>query len=218
MCAEAVPWRCHRSLVADALVVRGVPAVEILSDDQLAPARADAVRARRGHADHLSARASPAADRSARSTLTRPRVARINPPACATRNPLCMATWSILSLWISYCGASRRHGGCKTLVIHVLHVDLDDPAADARGFGIPGDVVADPETLAHVRLHPIMTSARLDDASATALPLLRAVPRDDHDCDSSVALPVHPSVRTARRLVARRSNSIRAGKLPRGAC
>ena len=32
MCAEAVPWRCHRSLVADALVVRGVPVVEILSD------------------------------------------------------------------------------------------------------------------------------------------------------------------------------------------
>lgn len=31
MCAEAVPWRCHRSLVADALVVRGVPVVEILS-------------------------------------------------------------------------------------------------------------------------------------------------------------------------------------------
>jgi uncharacterized protein (DUF488 family) len=32
MCAEAVPWRCHRSLVADALAVRGVPAVEILSE------------------------------------------------------------------------------------------------------------------------------------------------------------------------------------------
>ncbi|MGA7261562.1 MAG: DUF488 domain-containing protein [Stellaceae bacterium] len=32
MCAEAVPWRCHRSLVADALGVRGVPVVEILSD------------------------------------------------------------------------------------------------------------------------------------------------------------------------------------------
>lgn len=31
MCAEAVPWRCHRSLVADALEVRGVEAVEILS-------------------------------------------------------------------------------------------------------------------------------------------------------------------------------------------
>jgi uncharacterized protein (DUF488 family) len=23
MCAEAVPWRCHRSLIADALVARG---------------------------------------------------------------------------------------------------------------------------------------------------------------------------------------------------
>lgn len=31
MCAEAVPWRCHRSLVADALAVRDVPVVEILS-------------------------------------------------------------------------------------------------------------------------------------------------------------------------------------------
>ena len=29
MCAEAVPWRCHRSLVADALTVRGVPAEHI---------------------------------------------------------------------------------------------------------------------------------------------------------------------------------------------
>jgi uncharacterized protein (DUF488 family) len=32
MCAEAVPWRCHRSLVADALNVHGVPAIEILSE------------------------------------------------------------------------------------------------------------------------------------------------------------------------------------------
>lgn len=32
MCAEAVPWRCHRSLVADALQVRGIPVVEILSE------------------------------------------------------------------------------------------------------------------------------------------------------------------------------------------
>lgn len=31
MCAEAVPWRCHRSLVADALAVRGIPVVEIFS-------------------------------------------------------------------------------------------------------------------------------------------------------------------------------------------
>jgi uncharacterized protein (DUF488 family) len=32
MCAEAVPWRCHRSLVGDALSVRGVPVIEILSE------------------------------------------------------------------------------------------------------------------------------------------------------------------------------------------
>ncbi len=32
MCAEAVPWRCHRSLVADALSIRGIPVVEILSE------------------------------------------------------------------------------------------------------------------------------------------------------------------------------------------
>jgi uncharacterized protein (DUF488 family) len=32
MCAEAVPWRCHRSLIADALVVRGIGVVEILSE------------------------------------------------------------------------------------------------------------------------------------------------------------------------------------------
>jgi uncharacterized protein (DUF488 family) len=32
MCAEAVPWRCHRSLIADALVVRGVRTEEIVSE------------------------------------------------------------------------------------------------------------------------------------------------------------------------------------------
>jgi uncharacterized protein (DUF488 family) len=31
MCAEAVPWRCHRSLIADALSVRGVQVKHILS-------------------------------------------------------------------------------------------------------------------------------------------------------------------------------------------
>ncbi len=31
MCAEAVPWRCHRSLIADALVVRGIRVVDIIS-------------------------------------------------------------------------------------------------------------------------------------------------------------------------------------------
>jgi uncharacterized protein (DUF488 family) len=31
MCAEAVPWRCHRSLIADALLARGVEVREISS-------------------------------------------------------------------------------------------------------------------------------------------------------------------------------------------
>jgi uncharacterized protein (DUF488 family) len=30
MCAEAVPWRCHRQLIADALVVRGWPVRHIM--------------------------------------------------------------------------------------------------------------------------------------------------------------------------------------------
>jgi uncharacterized protein (DUF488 family) len=31
MCAEAVPWRCHRSLIGDALLVRGVQVEDIMS-------------------------------------------------------------------------------------------------------------------------------------------------------------------------------------------
>ena len=37
MCAEAVPWRCHRSLIADALMARGIPVSEILSAKQSRP-------------------------------------------------------------------------------------------------------------------------------------------------------------------------------------
>jgi uncharacterized protein (DUF488 family) len=31
LCAEAVPWRCHRSLIADTLLARGVEVVDVLS-------------------------------------------------------------------------------------------------------------------------------------------------------------------------------------------
>jgi uncharacterized protein (DUF488 family) len=37
MCAEAVPWRCHRSLIADAVAARGIQAIEILSAKQSRP-------------------------------------------------------------------------------------------------------------------------------------------------------------------------------------
>ncbi|MGH7604157.1 MAG: DUF488 family protein [Gemmatimonadaceae bacterium] len=30
MCAEAVPWRCHRSMISDAVVARGLPVLHIL--------------------------------------------------------------------------------------------------------------------------------------------------------------------------------------------
>jgi len=35
MCAEAVPWRCHRSLIADALTARGVEVENILSESSI---------------------------------------------------------------------------------------------------------------------------------------------------------------------------------------
>jgi len=39
MCAEAVPWRCHRSLIADALTARGVPVEHIMSAAKREPHR-----------------------------------------------------------------------------------------------------------------------------------------------------------------------------------
>jgi len=39
MCAEAVPWRCHRSLIADALLVRGLRVEEISSLRRTQPHR-----------------------------------------------------------------------------------------------------------------------------------------------------------------------------------
>lgn len=39
MCAEAVPWRCHRSLVGDALLVRGYQAEDIFTAKSHRPHR-----------------------------------------------------------------------------------------------------------------------------------------------------------------------------------
>jgi uncharacterized protein (DUF488 family) len=39
MCAEAVPWRCHRSLIADALLVRGWQVDEIVGPKRVQPHR-----------------------------------------------------------------------------------------------------------------------------------------------------------------------------------
>jgi uncharacterized protein (DUF488 family) len=37
MCAEAVPWRCHRSLIADALAARGIAVEHIMSKTSRKP-------------------------------------------------------------------------------------------------------------------------------------------------------------------------------------
>lgn len=37
MCSEAVPWRCHRSLLSDALLARGVDVVDIIDAGQCRP-------------------------------------------------------------------------------------------------------------------------------------------------------------------------------------
>ena len=37
MCAEAVHWRCHRSLLADALLARGIPVQHIMNGERTQP-------------------------------------------------------------------------------------------------------------------------------------------------------------------------------------
>jgi uncharacterized protein (DUF488 family) len=49
MCAEAVPWRCHRSLVSDALLVRGIIPTHIMSPGKTQPHALTAFAKVRGH-------------------------------------------------------------------------------------------------------------------------------------------------------------------------
>ena len=37
MCAEAVPWRCHRSLIGDALLARNVEVLDIMTEKSATP-------------------------------------------------------------------------------------------------------------------------------------------------------------------------------------
>ena len=38
MCSEAVPWRCHRRLITDALIVAGAEVADIMSTTSVRPA------------------------------------------------------------------------------------------------------------------------------------------------------------------------------------
>jgi len=49
MCAEAVPWRCHRSLIADALTARGIPVEHITSRTHRQPHKLTPVARVEGH-------------------------------------------------------------------------------------------------------------------------------------------------------------------------
>jgi uncharacterized protein (DUF488 family) len=50
MCAEAVPWRCHRYLIADALLARGVDVLHITSARESQPHRMNTMAQVAGHA------------------------------------------------------------------------------------------------------------------------------------------------------------------------
>jgi uncharacterized protein (DUF488 family) len=39
MCAEAVPWRCHRSLIGDAFLARGIGVTDIMGPGKSQPHR-----------------------------------------------------------------------------------------------------------------------------------------------------------------------------------
>jgi uncharacterized protein (DUF488 family) len=66
MCAEAVPWRCHRSLVADVLTVRGAHVEHITGLGRSSPHRRTAfARVRAGRITYPPIRAAkPLADQS----------------------------------------------------------------------------------------------------------------------------------------------------------
>ena len=53
MCAEAVPWRCHRSLIADALTARGVEVRHLIGPGSVQPHRLTPwARAEAGHVSY----------------------------------------------------------------------------------------------------------------------------------------------------------------------
>ena len=49
MCAEALPWRCHRSLIADRLLINGWDVRHITGPSQAQQHRLTAFAVRRGH-------------------------------------------------------------------------------------------------------------------------------------------------------------------------
>jgi len=74
MCAEAVPWRCHRSLIADALLVRGIRTEDIMSSTRCHVHTLTPFAKVRGTTITYPAEASPSTAKkpSAKRSLPRP--------------------------------------------------------------------------------------------------------------------------------------------------
>jgi uncharacterized protein (DUF488 family) len=67
MCAEAVPWRCHRSLIADALVALAIQVMEILTAAKSQPHAMTPFATVEGKQVTYPLRADPKADQKAGS-------------------------------------------------------------------------------------------------------------------------------------------------------
>jgi uncharacterized protein (DUF488 family) len=80
MCAEAVPWRCHRSLIADALLVRGIRTEDIMSATRRQVHTLTPFAKVRGTTITYPAEAS-------RSTLKKPSAKRSRPQPVAKSTP-----------------------------------------------------------------------------------------------------------------------------------
>jgi uncharacterized protein (DUF488 family) len=80
MCAEAVPWRCHRSLVADALTARGIEVAHVMSATRANPHRMTSfARIRRGKVTYPATAATPASTSRGRATARGARTSRARP-------------------------------------------------------------------------------------------------------------------------------------------
>jgi len=80
MCAEAVPWRCHRSLIADALLIRGIRTEDISSATRRQVHTLTPFAKVRGTAITYPTEASESAQKNPSAKRSRPQpVAKITP-------------------------------------------------------------------------------------------------------------------------------------------
>ena len=79
MCAEAVPWRCHRSLIADALLVRGIRTEDIMSATRRQVHTLTPFAKVRGTVITYPGEAPESAQKKSSAKRSRPLVAKITP-------------------------------------------------------------------------------------------------------------------------------------------